>query len=62
LTAILRRKDRSLRGGKLVKEFTDYHALERVLSRISTAKPPEGTVKRLERFPSTLNRTDSQPL
>jgi hypothetical protein len=44
---VLRPKDRSLRGGKLVKLFTDYHALERVLSRISTANPPEGTVKRL---------------
>ena len=30
-----------------MKLFTDYHALERVLSRISTANPPEGTVKRL---------------
>src|SRR6266571_5004197 len=44
---VLRPKDRSLRGGKLVKLFTDYHALERVLSRISTANPPDVTVKRL---------------
>jgi hypothetical protein len=27
---VLRPKDRSLRGGKLVKLFTDYHALERM--------------------------------
>jgi len=30
-----------------VKRFRDYQALERVLSHICTANPPEGTVKRL---------------
>ena len=30
-----------------MKEFTDYQALERVLSRIWAASPPEGTLKNL---------------